>query len=496
MSDFKNPLSYEDFHNHFGGVLPVDALIQIYNVNFRKTDTSLKNECKELHVKLEGGLPTELRFQSTSSLAVRLAYHILKKYAEPPKKKDNQGVFQFKYHIFDYAPERGAHAAMFALVFLTLVAIDAEGADGIPEMNWSDVKKNLIEKEDGDASFTETIIHRCYGAIIAGALKNQKIDDLSRSALHKMLKATKISPFDDAYVARNALIKMFDKGESIFAEQSFDFLKQENINYCEMSQPSDKLPEFDPKEKINLRWLALIASHRSYLAGKNDDKVFQIDLEAAIKKMGEYAPRIVGIDLAGPEGYAYGKNTTEELVRNVLTKLKKYVLNQEVQKKGVKQVVFRPHVGEGSSLLDVGCTLIEKSPREFLKRLLRSVQALKEQGEQFNGKHIRRILNEIDAGCVGVWKGERSKEATERAQKNLEAFLTAIEANEKQWLKDKILIRFGHATHTTLEQAKRMEKLGIYADINMGSNLRTGAIAYIEDLEFTSANTELEIRRC
>jgi hypothetical protein len=384
---------------------------------------------------------------------------------------------------------------MFALVFLTLVAIDAEHVEGIPEVNWSDVMKNLIEKEDGDASFTEIILHRCYRAIIAGALKNQKIDDLSRSALHKMLKATKISPFDDAYVARSALIKMFDNGESIFAKQSFDFLKKEKIDYCEMSQPSDKLPEFDPKEEINLRWLALIASHRSYLAGKNDNTIFQSDLKAAIKKMREYAPRIVGIDLAGPEGYVYGVNRTKELVGNVFTELKKYVLDQEVQNKGVKRVVFRPHVGEGSSLLDVGCTLIEKSPREFLKRLLRAVQALKEQGEQFNGKHIRRILNEVDAGCVGVWKGERSKEATERAQKNLEAFITAIEANQEQWLKDKILIRFGHATHTTVEQAERMKKLGIYADINLGSNLRTGAIAYIEDLEFTSANTEQEIQQ-
>ncbi|MEA5498285.1 hypothetical protein VB834_14875 [Limnoraphis robusta Tam1] len=63
----------------------------------------------------------------------------------------------------------------------------------------------------------------------------------------------------------------------------------------------------------------------------------------------------------------------------------------------------------------------------------------------------------------------------------MNAFIKAIEAKKKLWLQDKILIRFGHATHTTPEQAVRMRELGIYADINLGSNLRTGAIAYLEE---------------
>lgn len=38
-----------------------------------------------------------------------------------------------------------------------------------------------------------------------------------------------------------------------------------------------------------------------------------------------------------------------------------------------------------------------------------------------------------------------------------------------------VIIRFGHVTHATLQQARRMARLHIEADVNLSSNLATGA---------------------
>jgi hypothetical protein len=43
-----------------------------------------------------------------------------------------------------------------------------------------------------------------------------------------------------------------------------------------------------------------------------------------------------------------------------------------------------------------------------------------------------------------------------------------------------VVIRFGHVTHTTLAQARRMAKLEIEADVNLDSNLATGAWSFAD----------------
>jgi hypothetical protein len=40
-----------------------------------------------------------------------------------------------------------------------------------------------------------------------------------------------------------------------------------------------------------------------------------------------------------------------------------------------------------------------------------------------------------------------------------------------------VIVRFGHATHTTPAQAARLAKLGVIAEVNLGSNRATGSVA-------------------
>jgi predicted amidohydrolase YtcJ len=64
------------------------------------------------------------------------------------------------------------------------------------------------------------------------------------------------------------------------------------------------------------------------------------------------------------------------------------------------------------------------------------------------------------------------------AQKNLELLLRTLETKGWSQGKDGIIIRFGHATHATAEQAQRMAALGIVAEVNLTSNRVTGAMQH------------------
>ncbi|MEA5498284.1 hypothetical protein VB834_14870 [Limnoraphis robusta Tam1] len=358
---------------------------------FKQTTSSLDKECHDLGVYAYGGLETEKLFKTNTGLAVRLAYRVFEKY-------------QFKYDCLhrNREPERGAHAMMFALVFLMIMAVYVDKNN----VNWEAEILKLVQNEHEVVAqeFTKNLLRQCYLAILEGLPKeNVKIiESASTRAVNKMLRATKMSPFDDAYTARSAFLKMFDSTyESLFTNASVSFLEIENIDYCEMSQPSDKIPNHILNSKTNLRWLALVASHRRYLAGKDKpENAFNKDLDDAIQKMQEFPSKIVGIDLAGPEGYTYDYELTKQLVHTVLERLKEYINKSGNER--VKRVIFRPHVGEGSSLLDVGTTLIEKNPQEFVKRVLRTILKLKSNNVQIDGTYIRRILEEVDAQCVGV----------------------------------------------------------------------------------------------
>ena len=467
---FKHPRVYQDFHNHFGGVLPLEQLIYIYYNNFSQTTGKLEKECKDLF----GKSPFKSRkvFREVPGLTLRLIYYL------------TQSKYKFKGSVLRHDPERGAHDAMLAIIYLVLIAFRIKDQDfpnqsAVVEVDWNYV---IQTSQSSVADFLKILLKRAYQALLYGKLNDPRSLELCRSALHKMLRATRITPFDDAYVGRSSLLKMFGD-VSPFNRRAFSFLQREKIDYCEMSQPIDKIPASDPPN-LQLRWLALIASHRPYLMGKAPRDAFAHDLYNAVQEMQRRAPRIVGIDLAGPEGYEYLGGKTKELVKDVLQKLNQYIGSAQAKRKKVRQVVFRPHVGEGSALLDSACTLIERRPWEFLRRVVRAVRALQDNGIEIDAQAVRPILDEIEAKNVGVYAGKRAEKAAQRAIHNLDAFIGAIEQNQQYWNKQKVLIRFGHATHTTPEQAKRMQTLGIWADINLGSNLRTGALAYMPDVEY------------
>src|SRR5262249_42814462 len=70
------------------------------------------------------------------------------------------------------------------------------------------------------------------------------------------------------------------------------------------------------------------------------------------------------------------------------------------------------------------------------------------------------------------------------ARANLEMLLRTLEKmgyHSDKAKQDRVIIRFGHATHATPDQLKRMAKLGVIAEANIGSNLATGSIKEVDD---------------
>ena len=140
----------------------------------------------------------------------------------------------------------------------------------------------------------------------------------------------------------------------------------------------------------------------------------------------------MGVDIAGPETVRFdelGQQRFKELYE---------VVAAAAAKRG-RPLVLRPHVGEGFTDTEAG--------QPFKKN----------EGKTKDGAplHYDRSRNNLT----------RLLDAIEEAQRGM------TDAQKKS-----VIIRFGHATHTTPDQAARMAKLGIIAEVNLHSNVATNSI--------------------
>jgi hypothetical protein len=116
-----------------------------------------------------------------------------------------------------------------------------------------------------------------------------------------------------------------------------------------------------------------------------------------------------------------------------------------------RRVVLRPHVGEGS--LD----LADPSKPHGIDNAARGGERKGQQGE-----------------------GPTAEELThyDRARHNVEALLSSLEELHAMGELDPevVEVRFGHATHATPEQILRLQALGVIAEVNLHSNVRTHSL--------------------
>lgn len=145
---------------------------------------------------------------------------------------------------------------------------------------------------------------------------------------------------------------------------------------------------------------------------------------------------IMGVDIAGPETVAFDKADKAQAGR---FKELYNLLKEEAKKRG-RPLTLRPHVGEGFT--DT------------------------EAGKDFNKNESKM-------------KGEEAAHY-DRARRNLDTLLKEIQALGGELDPNLVIIRFGHATHATPDQAALMAQLGIIAEVNLHSNIETGSLMQVD----------------
>ena len=515
-----------DFHNHWDGVLPVNTLIRIYRNNF--STSSIDSEMKLM------GIPSSAKkknFNNIVGLFARLTLRIHEKYIydtfpEQTKKGAMVGGKLDGGEIFAYikrgVPSRGAHMYQHMMIYLTAVNVLIGGDVDKEQMIYSKEAYGFFDTEQKNQQvrfsvpirYTEILLRNFYNEVAHGRITEiPGMKAICKRGVMKYLKATKISPFDDAFVARSAFKQMWstkskDNITELWNVKTAEYLSDNTrgkLEYIEMSQPLKKIPwncKYPKSYGYTLKWLALIATHREPMGGIDALRnVAESHIRKAAKAVG--SGDLIGIDLAGCEGFKYKQKPSNELITICLDELHK-----RSKKLGFKfNPVLRIHVGEGAGTSDEGWSYIERAPVGYVKSLPEFVKNVISSGEkgELTGKRLaRKVLSKIVRATNVSWGNEpknfgvtakiandedreTSKEIANRANNNIKVVLNSIlsyyKKNTEAVKSSNVKIRFGHVTHLDKDRAKQMKECGISGDFNLSSNLRTGVFGVLTKFE-------------
>ena len=263
-------------------------------------------------------------------------------------------------------------------------------------------------------------------------------------ALQRVLTASAEMPFDYTYDPRGLLIDhMKDSGRAEdFVRATVLRLKEQGITYAELqgkiTSPgvdAETFAAIAAEHGVVLRMLPHLMTHQFAEGGGGFDET---KLQALLfgkdaAKRGKVPEMVGGIDICGPEKGRWDHAGMEQL-ENAFA-----IVQRHAELSG-RTLVLRPHVGEGYS----------------------------------GSEGQRRLGVETDAKQSNV------------AQENLGMVLDRIQKMRDERLyfpppEGKVEIRLGHVTQATEAQVSRMRDLGVIAEVNIGSNMVTGALSRAKD---------------
>lgn len=303
------------------------------------------------------------------------------------------------------------------------------------------------------------------------------------------LSATPETPFDGAYAIRDALVKTTfgggaRPGEStrMTEQRAFDDLlaeavlqhAHEGIAYSEQSTGLNKLAGSLHPDRVEAAIQRLVAEGR-IAPGAIDIRMLGMlktaDYGGPDPRLGVGAPAdrkqssssahvrerdrlleqalhpgTVGGDIGGPEHHAFNAEGVRRIKDDYRAMLAQAIATGTPR-------VLRPHVGEGA--IDT------------------------HDGKPFHTDKDRHVI-----------VGELSHYG--RARENLETMLRAMGELQAEGTYDptRVFVRFGHATHATPMQASEMARLGIMAEVNLGSNVSTGSLSQTQGPHGPRSTTE------
>ncbi|MGN6108204.1 MAG: hypothetical protein ACTHU0_24065, partial [Kofleriaceae bacterium] len=312
---------------------------------------------------------------------------------------------------------------------------------------------------------------------------------VAEEAATTTLSSTPETPFDGAYAIRDALVKTTfggggRPGESprVTEQRAFDDLlaeavlqhAREGISYSEQSTGLNKLAGSLHPDRLEASIQRLVAEGRippgaidirmlgmlktaNYggpdpalrLLGPTGRKQSSSDDHARERdRLLEQTlhPGAIGGDIGGPEHHAFNAEGVLRVKDDYRAMLAQAIATGTPR-------VLRPHVGEGA--VDT------------------------HEGKPFHADKDRHVIG-----------GELSHYF--RARANLETMLRAMRELQAEGTYDPtmVFVRFGHATHATPIQVQDMAKLGIVAEVNLGSNVATGSLSQTVGVHGPRGTTE------
>ena len=276
--------------------------------------------------------------------------------------------------------------------------------------------------------------------LIEKILNSSEAETDPQHALRRMMTASKAMPFDFTYDPRGLLIDRLkgDGNAEAFVRATAKRLAEDGVSYAELqgkiSTPgvsAERFQEICAEEGVKIRLLPQLLTHQfagEDAAGFTDDKLMSLMFGDDYMRQGKVPDIVGGVDICGPEAGKWSGAGMDHLERAFS------ILDTEAQFSG-RRLVLRPHVGEG-----------------------------------YSGTEGQRRL--------GV--EERSAQAA-TARHNLELIVSRLERMQQEGSyrappAGHVQVRLGHVTATTPELAQRMARLGVVAEVNVGSNLITGAL--------------------
>jgi hypothetical protein len=453
---------YFDPHNHWNGVLPYRLYGGISETGRREIDALLRSPQGD---ELKRLLPASDDEQARARIHEYLAHHVISR----AQAGGGRAVVQ-KNELREYPP-----------LFKILDELEAR----LMRLLWQELqagRDSLSSSAERMAAGTQTL--RQF--IDCPAPDDPK---LVKHLLQSVLTANPQNDFDAAYVARS-LIKI--PSLRLQLQATLDELAYQQIGYVEMSQPitrfiptsadrksppagflademTSALLESEATGGPQLRWLPMLLTGmladdgrgRSLVLGKESGQCESAGPDPAPmlkpllpdsdgKSLLERVlaePMVIGFDMASPERSCF----TQKGAEHFATALHIAFAVAQAQH---KRLVAHVHVGEGfpvyaSASAGISCEN-PKAPRQMQPLQIK-----------YQGNQPLHFIN---------------------AENNIEMLLNSVEMFRDRLrggvakFDDHVEVRFAHVTHATLRQAKRMRQLHIVADVNLTSNLATGAL--------------------
>ena len=321
---------------------------------------------------------------------------------------------------------------------LLSIAYSRVSEDGTQITDYKQYLSDLQESYDTKKTKTLSEDQKYFNKILNGrdinSLNQEQAQQISQQLLtSKSIDGQQGTKFDRAYAYRRTITKTLVRNQKTpdLYQKIIQKLKSQGINYIELQgaihnnkAAREKVSEILTAEGIDVRFLRNISTGKILSSGSTKKTVNYVEdqITKAVEGI-KKGYREVGIDIAGAEREF--KLSGMERFESLYEQLKEASLELG------RPLVLRIHVGEGYPRP-------RTSHREDAKN---NVQML-----------------------------------TQRLQKM---------QNEGKLDPEKVILRYGHATHASFEDLEKIKELGVIVEANLRSNVTTGSVRNDDETQQT-----------